>query len=150
VTSMAATLVRYSFEKQGQTVWMDKKDLAADSQGLKDAIEQELLGMKMAVLCMGPGDLERCLDKKDFFRWEIDRARKLEVEGRLRVVIIVHGTVTFEDLICGFKSDKQRNSLLKQVGKWGEDLLNYLRSHFVVFFDKDKLDEELKKIATKL
>jgi len=129
---------------------MDKKDLTIHSQGLKDTIDQELLGMKMAVLCMGPGDLERCSNQDDFFRWEIDRARKLEVEGRLQVVVIVHGTARFEDLICGFKSGKQRASLLEEVGEWGEDLFDYLRSHFVVFFDMDTLDEELKKTATRL
>jgi len=57
--------------------------------------------MKMAILCMGVGDLERCSDAEDFFHWEIDRTRELEEEGALGVVVIVQGTVNVTDLICG-------------------------------------------------
>ena len=58
----------------------DKKDHSVDSQGLKDVIDQELLEMKIAVLSMGPSDLESDVRiKRIFFHHEIDQARKLEV-----------------------------------------------------------------------
>src|SRR5271170_4828578 len=115
--SMVAKLLQMTLEISGHDAWMDKKDLSVDSQGLKDTIDLEMRKMKMAILCMGVGDLERCSDEEDFFRWEINRARELEEEGVLRVVVIVHGTVDVTDLICGTSTRvKQRQSALESVG----------------------------------
>jgi len=148
--SMVAKLLQMSLETSGYDTWMDKKDLSVTTQGLKDTIDSQMREMKMAILCMGVGDLERCSDESDFFRWEIDRVRKLEEEGPLRVVVIVHGTVEVEDLICGTSSGvKHRQSALVSVGIWGEDLLEYLRTHYVIFFDIDDLDTDVEKIIAK-
>jgi hypothetical protein len=126
---------------------MDKKNLCISSEKLKRTVEDNLLKKKVAIVCMGPGDLQRCSDPGDFFRWEIDRARQLEGEGQLRVVVVVHGTADFEDLICGTVSTKKaRERVVESLGEWGEDLLDYLRSHYVIFFDIKSLDPMVQKI----
>ena len=148
--SMVATLLQRSLETSGYDTWMDKKDLSVTTQGLKDTINYQMREMEMAILFMGVGDLERCSDEGDFFRWEIDRVRELEEEGVLRVVVIVHGTAEVEDLICGTSSVvKRRQSVLASVGIWGKDLLEYLRTHYVIFFDIDDLDTDVDKIIAK-
>src|SRR5271169_793007 len=84
--SILVRLLALKLDISGHDSWMDKKDLSIDSQGLKNTIELQMCKMKMAILCMGVSDLERCSDKEDFFRWEIDQVRKLEEQGVLRVV----------------------------------------------------------------
>src|SRR5271155_4077703 len=150
VPSMVAKLLQLKLEISGHDVWMDKKDLPVDSQRLKETIDLQMHKMKMAILCMGVGDLERCLDAEDFFRWEIDRTRELEEEGALGVVVIVHGTVDVTDLICGTSQRvKQRELALQSLGKWGSELLQYLRTHFVIFFDVDALDRIVEQIIAR-
>lgn len=147
--SVVAKVLQMALEASGYDTWMDKKDLSVTSQGLKDSINRQMLEMKIAILCMGVGDLERCSNDDDFFRWEINRARELEEEGVLGVVIIVHGTVEVEDLICGVSSGAKRKSALASVGNWGEAFLEYLSSHYVIFFDIDALDNIVEKIIAK-
>jgi hypothetical protein len=148
--SIVAKLLQVTLEISGYDSWMDKKDLSVDSQGLKDTIDLQMGRMKMAILCMGVGDLQRCSDEEDFFRWEIDRARELEECGVLQVVVIVHGTQDVVDLICGTSMRvKQRESALEGVGVWGEGLLEYLRTHFVIFLDIDTLDKTVEKIIAR-
>ena len=148
--SMVAKLLQLKLELSGHDVWMDKKDLSVDSQRLKETIDLQMHKMKMAILCIGVGDLERCSDAEDFFRWEIDRTRELEEEGALGVVVIVHGTVDVTDLICSTSQRvKQRELALESLGKWGSELLQYLRTHFVIFFDIDALDQIVEKIITR-
>ena len=100
------------------------------------------------MICIGPGDLERCSEPDDFFRWEIDSARKLEGEGKLKVVIVAHGTGAWEDLICGTsRVNKTRQNRLDAVGSWGKRLLSYLGNHYVIQFEIDQLDPIVEKIV---
>lgn len=148
---MVAKLLQMTLETYGYDSWMDRKDLSVTTPALKETIEFQIRGKKMAILCVGVGDLERCSAEDDFFRWEIDRVRQLENEGALRVVVIVHGTAEVEDTICGPSLvDSERRRVLKKVGKWGDNLLQYLRTHYVIFFDIDTLDNTVEKIINQL
>jgi hypothetical protein len=149
--SMVATLLQKWLAESDCNVWMDKKDLSVATQELKETIYNQMREATMAILSMGAGDLERCSDAGDFFRWEIDRVRDLEKEGRLRVVVIVHGTQNVEDLICGTTSvSKHRKSALVGVGNWGTDLLEYLRRRYITFFDMNELDRLVGNIMQSL
>lgn len=53
-------------------------------------------------------------DIEDFFRWEIDHARRLEAAGKLEVVIVAHGTKNVEDLICGHTKQKEAREKILQ------------------------------------
>lgn len=148
---MVAKLLQMTLETYGYDSWMDRKDLSVTSPVLKKTVEIQICGKKIAILCMGVGDLERCSAEDDFFRWEIDQVRQLENEGTLRVVVIVHGTTEVEDLICGPSLvDSHRRRVLKKVGEWGDNLLQYLRTHYVIFFDIDALDSMVEKIISRL
>jgi hypothetical protein len=145
--SILATLLQKLLERSGSNVWMDKKDLSVATQELKYTIYNQMRKTTMAILSMGVGDLERCSDEGDFFRWEIDRVRELEKEKVLQVAVVVHGTKEVEDLICGTSSTiKHRKSALASLGTWGEDLLEYLRNHWIIFFEIDKLDQVISRL----
>jgi len=135
-----ATLLALKLTADGHEPWIDRHDLAVDSD-LKDVIRDRLQQSKVAVICIGPGDLERCSQPDDFFRWEINNARQLEHEGRLKVVIVAHGTNDWKDFICGTSMVKQRREkALRETGEWGSDILKYLTDHYVIQYEVNKLD----------
>jgi hypothetical protein len=108
--------------------WIGKISLATED--LKQKVRFELENKKVAVMCIGVGDLRRCSDEHDFFRWEIDCVRQLEEQGKLRVAIVAHGTGNCEDLICGTSNNtKIRKAMSDSLGEWGKDLLKYLSTH---------------------
>ena len=97
------------------------------------------------------GDLLRCSAEDDFFRWEIDYARQLEAERKLCVVVVIHGTTELTDLVCGITlAEKSHKRALDSVGQWGQDLLEYLHVHYVIFFDIDRLDKVAEQIISAL
>ena len=141
VTSMVATLLFFSLQSHGYDAWMDRKDLRVTSTELKESVSSQLEEKKVAIISIGVGDLERCSADDDFFRWEIDRIRELENEGKLQVAVVVHGTIELTDLICGTEmAGKVRQRIIKSLRQWGKDLLEYLRKHYVIFFEIDQLD----------
>src|SRR5947207_4167550 len=76
--TLVAKVLSMTLEEKGYDVWMDRKDLSVDSTELKRTIDSELNEKKVAVISIGVGDLERCAEEGDFFRWEIDLVRQLE------------------------------------------------------------------------
>jgi hypothetical protein len=149
--SLVSHCLAFSLEQKGYDNWIDRKNLPVDSTELKRDIEDRLRQMKVAVICIGPGDLERCFDPEDFFRFEIDLARQLENEGRLHVVIMGHGTGDWEDFVCGTsRVQVTRDKKLKALGDWGSDLLDYLKIHYVTQFDVHKLEHIAEQIGSTL
>ena len=74
--------------------------------------------------------------------------RQLERQGKLRVAIVAHGTSEWEDLICGnSRNVKTREGIKRSLGRWGEDLLEYLGNHYVIPFSVDELDAVVRKIV---
>ena len=47
--------------------WMDRKDLRGTSTELKESVSSQLDEKKVAIICIGVGDLERCSADDDFF-----------------------------------------------------------------------------------
>ena len=133
---MAAKLLAQTLEKFGYEPWIDRKDLPVNSRELTQRVDEEMSRKEMAIICIGLHDLKRCSAVGDFFRWEIDRARQLEKERKLSVIVVVHGTNKVEELV------KEKMDL----GLWGLELLEYLRKHYVIFFDVDTLDADVDKI----
>ena len=151
VTSMVAKLLFFSLESHSHDVWMDRKDLRITSTELKASVSSQLDEKKVAIICIGVGDLERCSVDDDFFRWEIDRIRELENEGKLQVAVVVHGTIELTDLICGTEmAGKVRQRIIKSLEQCGKDLLEYLRKHYVIFFEIDQLDTIAEKVISML
>lgn len=148
---MVAKLLSFALQVRGHDAWMDRQNLSITSAELKKTLESNINKTKVAIVCIGVSDLQRCSNVDDFFRWELDQARRLEAQGKIRVVVVVHGTVEVEDLVCGtVLANKSRERILKSVGQWGEDLLEYLRKHFVIFFDINDLDAIAQKIILEL
>jgi len=151
VTSMIARLLADALETHGYDPWMDKKDLSITSTELKDSLSTAMDKTKVAVICIGVGDLARCSANDDFFRWEIDRTRALETCGKPKVVVVVHGTHELEDLICGIEIDERlRKRTFRSLGRWCTDFLDYLRNHYVMFFDINRLDDTAAQIIQML
>ena len=138
-------------KESGHDAWIDRKNISIASVQLKETVASEMECKRLALICIGPGDLERCKDLDDFFRWEITHARQLEKEKKIKIIIIVHGTTTFEDLICETgSSGKLRKNALKSVGEWWKDSLEYLQSHYVLFFDFERSSEMVDHIVKEL
>ena len=135
--ALVADAIFNRLAKRGYDPWMDRQSLSVDGE-LKTAVKSGLKKNKVAVICIGVGDLARCADPTDFFRWEIESALASET---LKVVFVVHGTNNWEDLICGNSTaEKVRKRKLLEVGQWGEDLLDRLRGQYVIQFKLKKLD----------
>jgi hypothetical protein len=82
-----------------------------------------------------------------FSGWEIGQARLRESEEKLRVVVIVHGTTELTDLICvPSTGEPARCRALKKVEESDDGFLQYLCTHYVVFFDIETLDSDVGKI----
>jgi len=141
--SLVAETIFNGLARRGYDSWMDRHSLPVNSD-LKTAVGAGLEKNKVAVICIGKGDLERCSDPADFFRWEIDTALASKT---LEVVFVVHGTNDWEDLICGNSTaEKVRARKLSDLGQWGEDLLDSLRRRYVIQFKLKELDDTVGRI----
>ena len=67
VTSMVAKLFFFSLEIHGHDAWIDRKDLRVTSTELKESVSSQLDEKKVAIICIGVGDLECCSADDDFF-----------------------------------------------------------------------------------
>ena len=92
---------------------------------------------KMVIIIIGMDDLTRCRNDRDFFRWEIDTARKLEKDKKTKVVVVIHGVPDLETL---FKNSRG-------WGTWGEGLKKYLTDHYVVFLEVDTPGQEVDRLT---
>jgi len=146
--AVVARLLADELRIYGWEAWIDKKSLTVGSQDLRDTIISELDKGKIAIISIGVGDLGRCAAADDFFRWEIDAVRNLEKERKLQVAIIVHGTAVPEDLICGKSKDiKKRRQIMRSLGPWGQDILEYLTTHYVIYFNNiDQVEAIVHKV----
>ena len=150
-SSWIALTLSQSLELRGYPVWMDRNKLSPTSPKLRDSVTEAMKETDVAVICIGVGDLKRCLNLDDFLRWEIDTARRLEEEKKLEVFIAVHGTREPEDLICGNTINKDiREKTLKSLGEWGDDFLHFSQVHFVHFLDRDNLNDVVNKITARV
>ena len=141
--SLVAETVFNGLARRGYDAWMDRHSLPVNSD-LKAAVGSGLEKSKVAIICIGKGDLERCSEPTDFFRWEIDTALASET---LEVVFVVHGTNDWEDLICGNSTaEKVRARKLSDLGQWGEDLLDCLHRQYVIQFKLKELDDTVGRI----
>ena len=135
----------------GYKAWIDNDHLPIDSPHLRNTIKSELENTQLAIISIGPGDLKRCGDRDDFFRWEIETVRRFEKKGMLKVVIIVHGTEFDEDLICGVSTHTETRTRIKNtVGRWGNDILDCLKNHYVIYFDIGKADKIFEGVVSRL
>ena len=53
-------------------------------------VEEEMSRKEMTIMCIELHDLKRCSAADNFFRRQIDRAKQLEKEGKLTIIIVVH------------------------------------------------------------
>ena len=93
---------------------------------------------RVVIIYIGVHDLERCADKGDFLRWEIDLARELETKNKVKIAIVIHGVQDWRDL---FSHD------LKRTG-WGKGLMSYFESHFITFFYVDRIQDTINKLRS--
>ena len=143
-----ALMLALTLKGCGYETWIDKGHLAAGTRNLKTTVKSELEKTRVAIISMGPGDLERCASRDDFFRWEIDTVRKLESAGKLRDVVIVHGTADREELIS--TDDETRYQIKRDMGPWGEKILTYLEKRYVIYFTMPAMEDALKKVISEL
>ena len=136
-TTWVAFAVAERLEEKGHEPWLDRKSLETHSTELKEEVENEMRKRKMIIFIIGMNDFMRCQNKDDFLRWELDIARELENDKKKKVIIIVYGVLNLERL---FKK-------IKSWGTWGEDLKNYLKTHYVIFLKVDTLDKEVDRLA---
>ena len=91
MTALTARVIADAVERRKCKIWIDRTNLDVSSNDLKTAIGSEVEKADAAIICLGLGDLSRCSDRNDFFRWELDTVREWEKKG-LRVVLVIHGT----------------------------------------------------------
>ena len=114
-------MIQNALREKGQNVWMDETNLDKATPQLQATVEKAMLQTRIIILCLGRHDLERCVTQDDFLRWEIDTARKLENENRVKVAILIHGVTKWEDI---FGREVQRTN-------WGKNLKSYFQRHYV-------------------
>ena len=140
---LVAETIFNGLPKHRYGAWMDRHSLPVNSD-LKYAVGSGLEKSKVALICIGKGDFDRCSELTNFFRWEIYTALASET---LEVVFVVHGTNDWEDLICGNSTAKKvRARKLSDLDQWGEDLLDCLRQQYIIQFKLKELDDTVRRI----
>src|SRR5690606_13540858 len=102
---------------------------------LKQEILQELKRRKQAIILLAPGVLERCLEKDDFFRFEIESALKYAD----KLYFLIFGTENLDSIFGGIK------------GSFFQKLKDVIDSTLVYFVSMDKnFDECMQNLANKI
>jgi hypothetical protein len=135
---MVVKLLEMALQKEGETIWKDESNLDFGAADLKQSVETALLRTRVVIICLGLHDLERCSHKEDFLRWEIDTARRLETEEKVKVVILMHGVTKWEELI----PDKLKKT------SWGKELMVYFGSHLLISFDMNAFGTMIAKLRS--
>jgi len=126
-----------SLQKAGQDPWYDRARLPTHTPHMMETVMTEMERKKVVIICVGDRDLMRCKDKKDFFRFKIHNAIRLESAGKLKVVVLLHGI-----------NSSNLADRLADLGVWGKRLKTYFENHYLAFITVNSLDEELKKIIS--
>jgi len=137
INKLAVDLIQSKLESQGEIVWRDQTDLVI-SATLKEAIKAAMKRTRVVIMYLGSRDLERCQEPNDFLRWEIDLARELESNNKVRVAILVYGALDWKDL---FPKPLQAKS-------WGKGLMDYFGSHYITFFNADNVEDTIGRLLS--
>src|SRR5436309_13767304 len=121
VNKYVVTMIQNALREKGQNVWMDETNMDKATPQLQATVGKAMLQTRVIILCLGRHDLKRWAKQDDFLRWEIDTARKLENENRVKVAILIHGVTKWEDI---FGREVQRTN-------WGKNLKSYFQRHYV-------------------
>jgi hypothetical protein len=127
--SCFARLTALELKSRGVIPWLDKFSLAGSgSRSLCAEVKEALSNADAIVICLAPGDLNRCAENsEDFFGFELQTALHLGQKGK-PIHVLLHDvsvdSLLQDQIIAGM--DESLNGLGSRLKKW---IVSHRRYH---------------------